>query len=128
MKTLTLEWINKAEGDLITAQREYRARKLPNFDAACFHAQQCVEKYLKAWLCESDKNIPMIHNLSELAALSSEIDKTFLVLEPELKELNSYAVHTRYPGENASKDDAFVAIKITKNARSFIRKKLNLVQ
>jgi len=50
MKQLTLEWVKKAEGDYVTAQRELRARKSPNYDASCFHAQQCAEKYLKARL------------------------------------------------------------------------------
>jgi len=50
MNPLTLEWVDKAEGDLITARREYRARKSPNYDAVCFHAQQAAEKYLKAYL------------------------------------------------------------------------------
>ena len=30
MKLLTLEWIQKAEEDYLSAQREYRARKSPN--------------------------------------------------------------------------------------------------
>ena len=50
MKPLTREWIGKAEGDLATVRREVQARKAPNYDAACFHAQQCIEKYLKARL------------------------------------------------------------------------------
>jgi HEPN domain-containing protein len=50
MNPLTLEWIEKAEGDLATTGRELRARKIPNYDAACFHAQQTAEKYLKAAL------------------------------------------------------------------------------
>ena len=40
MNPLTLEWVDKAEGDYLTANREYRARKAPNYDAVCFHAQQ----------------------------------------------------------------------------------------
>ena len=44
MKPLTREWVDKAEGDFVTVTREYRARKSPNYDAACFHAQQCAEK------------------------------------------------------------------------------------
>ena len=52
MNPLTLEWVQKAEGDFTTAVRELRARKNPNYDAACFHAQQCAEKYLKAVLQE----------------------------------------------------------------------------
>ncbi len=50
MKAITQEWINKAEGDWTTLMREYRARESPNYDAACFHAQQCAEKYLKSRL------------------------------------------------------------------------------
>ena len=34
------EWIQKAEGDFATAGRELRARKDPNYDAACFHANR----------------------------------------------------------------------------------------
>lgn len=56
MNPLTLEWIDKAEGDFATAGREIRVRKLPNYDAVCYHAQQCAEKYLKALLQEA--NIP----------------------------------------------------------------------
>jgi HEPN domain-containing protein len=48
MKPLTSEWVEKAEGDFATAGREIRVRKTPNFDAVCFHAHQCAEKYLKA--------------------------------------------------------------------------------
>lgn len=49
MNSLTAEWIEKAEADFHSAQREYRARKHPNYDAACFHAQQSIEKYMKAF-------------------------------------------------------------------------------
>jgi len=40
MKLSTREWIAKAEADFISAGREFRARKMPNFDAACFFGQQ----------------------------------------------------------------------------------------
>ena len=50
MNQLTVEWVDKAEGDFLTALREFRVRKSPNYDAVCFHAQQCVKKYLKARL------------------------------------------------------------------------------
>lgn len=55
MKPAVREWIEKAEADFISAGREYRARKQPNFDAACFFAQQCVEKYLKARLVQAGR-------------------------------------------------------------------------
>jgi HEPN domain-containing protein len=122
MNQLTVEWIEKAEGDLVTAQREYRARTRPNYDAACFHAQQTAEKYLKAWLQEYEKVIPRIHNLVELVSLCIEVDPTYSILEPELRWLDGYAVRTRYPGQNANKEDALMAIKTSKTIRIFIRR------
>ena len=53
MKATAREWIEKAEADFLSASREYRARKKPNFDATCFFAQQCIEKYLKGRLAEA---------------------------------------------------------------------------
>jgi HEPN domain-containing protein len=46
MNNIVDEWVEKAEGDFRTAEREARVRKAPNYDAVCFHAQQCAEKYL----------------------------------------------------------------------------------
>jgi len=127
MNPLTTEWIEKAEGDFLTAQREFRARSRPNYDAVCFHAQQTAEKYLKAWLQESGKSIPRIHSLVDLVSIYIEVDPIFSVLEPELRGLDSFAVRTRYPGLNATKEEALIALKTSKNVRDFIRKKMGLV-
>ena len=66
MKALTLEWIEKAEGDFHSCLREVRARRHPNSDSACFHAQQCVEKYLKARLQKTGLAFPKTHDLLNL--------------------------------------------------------------
>ena len=66
LRPLTVEWIAKAEGDLHSCLRETRARKHPNHDSACFHAQQCAEKYLKARPQEAGANVPKTHNLEDL--------------------------------------------------------------
>ena len=42
MKNITREWINKANKDLLVAQRETQ-KKYPVYDAVCFHSQQAVE-------------------------------------------------------------------------------------
>jgi HEPN domain-containing protein len=89
MKLLTIEWVEKAEGDKDTAQRELRARLRPNYDAVCFHAQQTAEKYLKAWLQESSQDIPRTHHLIDLVSLCIESDKSFAILESDLKGLDS---------------------------------------
>jgi HEPN domain-containing protein len=74
MNPAVAEWVSKAEGDFTTAGRELRARKAPNYDAVCFHTQQCAEKYLKAVLQENGQRIPKIHFLLELLAMILKFD------------------------------------------------------
>jgi len=103
---LTLEWIEKAEADLISAQREYRARKNPNYDAACFFAQQCVEKYLKAALLESSQTPPRTHDLGLLLTQLLPYFPLWSVFQEVMERLTSYAVEYRYPGESATQATA----------------------
>ena len=49
MKPETTEWIDKAEGDWTVAHREMRTAN-PVWNVVTFLAQQCAEKYLKAFL------------------------------------------------------------------------------
>jgi len=126
MRALTREWIDKAEGDYQTAKREARVRKSPNYDAVCFHCQQCVEKYIKAYLQEHNQHFRKVHDLIELLELCLPYDGTFEFQRDLLKELNKYAVEFRYPGETATKDDARAALHIMKLLRKFFRQKLSL--
>jgi hypothetical protein len=48
MNETAREWITKADGDFRTAGREILVEEGPNFDAVCYHAQQCIEKLMKA--------------------------------------------------------------------------------
>jgi predicted RNase H-like HicB family nuclease len=45
MKPITREWISKAEGDWAAANLLFRARRITNYDATCFHAQHLMHKY-----------------------------------------------------------------------------------
>jgi HEPN domain-containing protein len=126
MNPATTEWVTKAEADFATAGRELRARKAPNYDAVCFHTQQCAEKYHKAVLQENEKYIPKIHNLIELMLLCEEIDGSFEMLRADLVVMERYSVRIRYPGEFAEKNDARSAYASAKTARAFIRQKLGL--
>ena len=114
----------KSRGDFLTAGRELRARKSPNYDAVCFHAQQCAEKYLKAVLQENDKQIPKIHNLIELMLLCEKMDGTFEMLRADLVVLERFSVGVRYPGDAAEKEDAQSAYAAARTVRTFIRQKL----
>jgi len=95
MRSLTKDWIAKAEGDFASANREYRARKAPNYDSACFHAQQCIEKYLKARVCEQGKPNLRTHNLLNLLDACIEFEPLWESMRTSLNVLNAYAVAFR---------------------------------
>ncbi|MBK7782542.1 MAG: HEPN domain-containing protein [Ardenticatenia bacterium] len=118
MNELTLEWVTKAEGDFATARRENRVRKQPNYDAVCFHAQQCAEKYLKAYLQESGSPVPRTHSLAQLVGL---VPSTFEAWRDSLDRLDRYAVEFRYPGDLADRSDARNAFMTVKLFRTFAR-------
>lgn len=126
MKQLTLEWIDKAEGDWFAAQQLYRARKHPNYDAACFHAQQCAEKYLKARLEEAGIAFSKTHNLAHLLTLTLQVEPQWITLQPQMNALSIFAVDFRYPGKSAAKLDARQAIKDCREVRRVIRTALGL--
>jgi len=127
MNPLTVEWVEKADGDYATAQRELRARKQPNFDAACFHAQQCAEKYLKAILHEHGVVVPKSHNLISLLELCLAVDSTFEPWRNSLVLLDHYSVRFRYPGESAKRAEARRAVDTVTPLRLFVRSRLDLV-
>lgn len=106
MNPLVEEWVRKAAADLQTAKREARVRRNPNFDAVCFHAQQAVEKMLKARLASRRRDIPRTHDLTQLLDALLDAAPLWEVWRPALDELVSYAVEFRYPGEMATKEMA----------------------
>lgn len=121
MKPLTLEWINKAEGDFATSGRELRARKSPNFDSACFHAQQCAEKYLKARLVEAGISFSKTHDLLALLVKALTVEPTWQALLQDLAVLNTFSVDYRYPGSTALRSDARDGYKRCVSVRKTIR-------
>jgi HEPN domain-containing protein len=126
MNELTTEWVAKAEGDYATAAREIRVRRNPNYDAVCFHAQQAVEKYLKAFLQEHGADFPKTHSLIELLELCLILDASFEFHRDLLVRLDRYAVRYRYPGEFAEKAEARAALEAASVVRDSIRGKLGL--
>ncbi|HEY1786698.1 MAG TPA: HEPN domain-containing protein [Verrucomicrobiae bacterium] len=68
MTPLAREWVEKAEGDFLVAVQIMRRKKQRVYDAACFHCQQAVEKYLKARLTEAGQPCPRTHDLPTLLA------------------------------------------------------------
>ena len=126
MLPITQEWVDKAEGDWGSAGRDYRARKAPNYDGACYHAQQCAEKYLKARLQEALIIFPRTHDLEALLDLILPTEPNWQDLRPTCQRLTSYAVVYRYPGRTATRAEAGQAISLCRFVREAARRSLGL--
>ncbi len=128
MNPITREWVSKAEGDFYSAQRELRAIKNPNYDAACFHAQQCIEKYLKALLIEAEIQFSKTHDLTYLVNLLSQAEPLLAAYKDQFRMLNDYAVEYRYPGETADKETAKKAFNICRHLKTIIQERIGLAR
>lgn len=97
------QWLLKANEDLLVVN------KLTDFEivatsSACFHCQQAVEKFLKAFLIANGVDIKKTHNIEFLLSECSDIDKDFDKIDP--KELSDFEVDTRYPGDMYIPDES----------------------
>jgi len=120
------KWIQKAENDLKVAHNEIHIEN-PITDAICFHCQQCVEKYLKAYLVYHQKSFRKTHDLSEIINLCKEIDSDFEYLKDiKVHELTIYATELRYPEYlyTPSVEEAEESIKLAEKAKDFVLEKV----
>jgi HEPN domain-containing protein len=120
------QWIERAEEDFQLAQVALRQRKFSAYNGACFHAQQCAEKYLKAFLLRHQIGFRKTHDLRDLLRQCVQVDSVFSLLTEPLLLLNQFAIDARYPGLVLTKQDARDAVAAMKEVRIFIRARLGL--
>jgi HEPN domain-containing protein len=123
--TVVSEWVKKAENDLKNAAYTLEMDDECPTDTVCFHAQQVVEKYLKALLVFKGIPFPKSHNIEDIIALLPPSSRPRLS-EKDQDKLTEYATVTRYPGdyEPISLDEAKKAVRIARHVRRQIRKLL----
>lgn len=95
-------WLRVAESDLALARIGKTADILP--ELLCFHAQQAVEKSLKAVLAYFSASVPRTHNIETIIEALAPYAELPVEIR-ELDELTLYAVGTRYPGDYEPVDD-----------------------
>ena len=110
----------KAENDLKNAAHTLKlARGCPT-DTVCFHAQQCVEKYLKAYLAFRKVDFPKIHEVEKLISMLPPEARPSLAIE-EQALLTQYAVRPRYPGwGEVSLPEARRAVALARRVRKHV--------
>ena len=90
------EWLARAEHDLQVAEFLLTMPDPPP-ESIGFHAQQCAEKALKAYLTLRLVRFERRHDLNYLIDLCTPHDSAFDQLRSEADELTPYAVEYRYP-------------------------------
>ena len=125
MNPLTEEWVQKAEGDYTVAQQVLQGQNPVN-DAICFHAQQCIEKYLKAWLQEVNIPFPRTHDLQALLNLIVPVLPAWAAWREYFSKLSEHAVDPRYPGKFATAEETTYAMHICVAVRQAVREQLKL--
>ena len=111
------EWLDKAEADYRTARREFEAVDSPNYDAVCVHAQQFVEKLMKAIMIHNRVVPPRIHNLAQLCRLLEPVCPGLDLATEDLNHLTTLGMAVRYPGELADRNDAEDVLQICDRLR-----------
>jgi HEPN domain-containing protein len=91
------EWLAHARSDLKLAKLGLEHRDVL-YHQICFHAQQAVEKALKAVLLHHKIDFPLTHDIDELIDI---FEKSGITVPSDCMDsgfLTPYAVETRYPG------------------------------
>jgi len=120
-------WLIKAGNDFLTAETMLAASQ-PTPDTICFHAQQCAEKCLKAFLVWHDQDFEKIHDLVRLLEFCLPIDPTFETLRETAILLTDYAVEARYPDDwrEIPLAEAQEAVMHARQFADFVRSKIDL--
>ena len=126
MNPLTLEWVRKAERDH-AAIALHQGTEDPDFDIICFHAQQCTEKYLKAWLQEANICFSKTHGLESLLDLIVPTISAWYAWRVDFSTISRYEVDLRYPTKVA-KGDASHAMDVCDRVRQAVRMELKFLR
>ena len=122
-------WLKKAEEDLKVAKHEFALSEYEMVTSAvCFHCQQAVEKYIKAFLVANQIEFGKTHNIEYLIELASAKSPEISDIEPG--DLSFFAVNARYPDSEfieLDRTDCQKAIEIAENVRDLILAKLNML-
>ena len=95
MRSFTKEWIKASIDDLMTMEQILNNEHLTHIVA--FHAQQSIEKVLKALIEEYEIDIPKIHKLIKLNKILE--DKITIDNLELLEKLDELYIESRYPGD-----------------------------
>jgi HEPN domain-containing protein len=119
-----LLWMSYADEDLDLANYALKMPGSRSYRLIAFHAQQCAEKFLKAYLVYYDIDFPYTHDIRKLLKLCG--NAIWIEQIKNAEELTPFAVTTRYPmlDEKVTEIEAVEAVNLASMVRKTIRKAL----
>jgi HEPN domain-containing protein len=117
------EWLNRAQSDLLLAKSKKEGIYLEDL---CFHAQQAVEKAVKALMIKHGIEFPYIHDIAGLFTLLERAGHNLPKEARKGEKLTRFAVFTRYPGiaQPISRKEYNEAIRIAGDVVRWVRDQL----
>lgn len=114
------QWLSYADEDLKLARCGLTMSSNCPYRLIAYHAQQCAEKYLKAYLVFNETDFPYTHDIRKLLKLCPNEWAEKL---NEADQLTPYAITTRYPGEDSevTKEEVDRALHIATEVRETVR-------
>ena len=120
------QWIALADNDLALAEHTAKTMRPTPYEIVCFHCQQFVEKYLKAYLVSKGQEPPYIHDLVKLTALCEAENPVFSEIKQKCIVLTEYGVQPRYPGHmQIIEDDMLRALHFAVDIKTFMMEKVS---
>jgi HEPN domain-containing protein len=120
-----MQWLSLADEDLNLASHALGLGAQSPYRLIAYHAQQCAEKCLKAFLVYHNVDFPYTHNIRRLLKFCEEHAEWTDNLK-DAEELTPYAITARYPGEEeeVTEPEAKRAIDLAQQVREQVRNAL----
>jgi HEPN domain-containing protein len=120
------QWLAYADEDLRLARHGMTLSTGAPHRLIAYHAQQCAEKCLKAYLIFHHIDFPFTHNISRLLELCGE-ETSWIKSLMDAEELTFYAITARYPGteDEVAAEEALRAIKLATLVMESVSKALS---
>lgn len=96
-------------------------------EMACYHSQQCAEKYLKGYLVSQKIDFLYVHDLVYLTQRCMEGNPAFTELEQAARILSIYGAGVRYPMENfvdPDEEEAWEAMRLAEQVATLVKSQL----
>jgi HEPN domain-containing protein len=90
-------WLFRANEDVLVIENLFESEPEMFSSSICFHAQQAVEKFLKAFLVYHDIDFPKTHDLDYLLIECKKINDQ--IFDIDLGSLTDFGVSIRYPDD-----------------------------